>query len=119
MNVNAEEIYAYYFPVTLHQVENLLGKMLTHIEAMNLPDKSEKANKDLVRQSIWKWWEDAQENSMTSWKGCIGPIKVDESTADGYVWFTDVGKTQGTEHADVPWFRNIVRNPQKDKSVRQ
>lgn len=77
--------YAYYFPINLAQVEELLGKMLTHVEAMNLPAGVEKANKDLVRQSIWQWYSDVQENSMTSYQGVIAPIElsdVDPATPD-------------------------------------
>lgn len=81
----------YYFPLNINLAEKLLGKMLTHIEAMGLPDKVEKANKDLVRQSFWKWWSDVQENSMTSYKGCIGPIEVlrhTNGTERAYTWNT-------------------------------
>lgn len=66
----------FYFPINVHQVEDLLGKTLTHIEAMNLPSSVEKANKDLVRQTIWKWFETVQENSLTSYKGIIAPIEL-------------------------------------------
>lgn len=66
----------FYFPINVHQVEGILGKILTHIEAMNLPSGVEKANKDLVRQTIWRWFGDVQENSITSYKGCIAPIEL-------------------------------------------
>ena len=68
------EIERYYFPVNLSQIEDLLGKMLTQIEAMNLRESVETANKSLVRQRVWKWFEDVQENSLTSYRGCIAPI---------------------------------------------
>lgn len=74
--------YNYYFPINLYQVEDLLGKVLTHIEAMNLPSSVEKANKDLLRQSIWRWYDSVQENSLTSSKGCIGAIKLPPRTAE-------------------------------------
>ncbi|WP_236739467.1 hypothetical protein, partial [Mycobacteroides abscessus] len=88
----------YYFPVQAAQVRNLLGKILTHIEAMNLPPRVEKANKDLVRQSIWDWWSDAMENSTTSAGGCIGPIenireaRTSDDKPNRYVWHTTVGE---------------------------
>lgn len=72
--VTPEKIEKYYFPINLSQVEDLLGKMLTQVEAMNLRGTVEKANKDIVRQRIWKWFEEVQENSLTSYKGCIAPI---------------------------------------------
>lgn len=108
MEVNAMEIESYYFPVNLSLVKQIVGKMLTHIEAMNLSERAEKANKDLVNQTIWKWWSDVQENSMTSWKGCIGPLRVDSKipaghTGDSYVWYTDIGTILPTTQAKVPW----------------
>lgn len=73
-SVVPEKIEHYYFPVNLSQVKDLLGKMLTQVEAMNLRGTVEKANKDIVRQRIWKWFEEVQDNSLTSYKGCIAPI---------------------------------------------
>lgn len=72
--VDPMKIDRYYFPIDVSQVENLLGQMLTQVEAMNLREQVEKANKDIVRQRIWKWFEDVQENSLTSYQGCIAPI---------------------------------------------
>lgn len=66
----------FYFPINIPQVNTLLGKLLTHIEAMNLPSSAEKANKDLVRQSLWSWFGEVQENSMTSYRNCIAPIEL-------------------------------------------
>lgn len=83
-----------FFPVSHPQIQTLLGKMLTHIEAMGLPEKAEKANKDLVRQSIYGWFTDVQENSMTSYRGCIGPIVLlrdTNGTERKYVWVQKAG----------------------------
>jgi hypothetical protein len=66
----------FYFPINVNQVEDLLGKMLTHVEAMGLPHSPEKANKDLIRQSIWNWFGQVQENSITSFNGCIAPVEL-------------------------------------------
>ncbi|BCP36374.1 hypothetical protein MINTMi198_17440 [Mycobacterium intracellulare M.i.198] len=83
----------YLFPVNVGLAQKMLGKMLTHIEALGLPDKAEKANKDLIRQSFWSWWSDVQENSMTSYKGCIAPIEVRREFTNGtereYVWMAE------------------------------
>lgn len=80
----------YYFPVNVDLAQNLLGKLLTHIEAMNLPEKAEKANKDLMRQSFWRWWADVKDNSLTSYRGCVAPIEVvrdpSNSTESAYRW---------------------------------
>lgn len=67
-----------YIPVNIGQVKDLLGKVLTQIEAMNLSEKAENANKSIAKQTIWLWWENAQENSLTSWERCIGPIDMEE-----------------------------------------
>lgn len=82
----------FYFPVNISQLRELVGKMLTHVEAMGLPERAEKANKDLVRQSLYKWWEEAQEDSLTSYRGCIGPVELlrhTNGTERKYVWHAD------------------------------
>lgn len=96
IRLDHEKIENYHFPVNVTLAQTLLGKLLTHIEAMGLPERAEKANKDLIRQTFWKWWADVQENSTTSWKGCIAPILdlKDPKTSDqkpGYYWLTEVG----------------------------
>ena len=78
-----------FFPINYPQVRDLLGKMLTHIDALGLPEAQGKAVKDLVRQSFSVWFDGVQDNSMTSYRGCIGPIELLRG-ADGkdrkYVW---------------------------------
>lgn len=78
-----------YFPINYPQVRDLLGKMLTHVDALGLPETQGKAAKDLVRQSFSQWFDGVQENSMTSYRGCIAPVEVLRG-ADGkdrkYVW---------------------------------
>lgn len=84
----------YYFPVNVSLAENLLGKLLTHVEAINLPSHVQKANKDLIRQTFWAWWSRVQENSITSAGLCIGPIEVEPGLGGNdrvYRWLTDVG----------------------------
>lgn len=88
----------YFFPIQAAQVRNLIGKILTHVEAMNLPERVEKANKDLVRQAIWDWWSSAVDNSTSSAGGCIGPIehireaRTSDDKPNRYVWHTTVGE---------------------------
>lgn len=92
----------YYFPTNYSQVSNLIGRMLTHVDALGLPSGQEKATKDLVRQSIQQWWSDVEDNSMTSFKGCIGPIEVRRNangTEKQYVW---LAKWDGPEDMDHP-----------------
>lgn len=94
-SIDPEKSDQYYFPVSTRQFESLVGKMLTHIEAMNLSERSEKANKDIVRQNMWTWWERAQENSLTSAGLCIGPIYAPNSTgvvtSEPHQWLTEDG----------------------------
>lgn len=65
----------YHFPVNINLAKNLLGKILTHIEAMNLPESVKKANKDLLSQSFWSWWEMVKHSSLTSSHDCLAPIQ--------------------------------------------
>jgi hypothetical protein len=71
----------FWFPINQWQMDNLVGRVLTHIEAMNLPENVLKANKDLVKQSLWGWYGDVQENSLTSYQGCIAPIRVHDQVS--------------------------------------
>lgn len=94
--IDLMKIDCYYFPANTKQFEDLVGKMLTQVEAMNLRESVEKANKDIVRQILWNWWSGVQENSLTSSGRCIGPILAPNS--DGRVsdiphyWLTDIGQ---------------------------
>jgi len=96
--IDPSKIDRYYFPSNVRQFEDLVGKMLTQVEAMNLRESVEKANKDVVRQILWSWWSGVQENSMTSSGLCIGPVLAPNS--DGRVsetphyWLTNSGQIQ-------------------------
>lgn len=63
-----------HFPVSQSQFSGLVGKVMQHIEAMNLPPRAEAAAKSLTKSSMWAWWADAQHNSVSSHNGIIGPI---------------------------------------------
>jgi hypothetical protein len=66
----------YYFPVNHSLVRRLLGQILTQIEAMNLPQKTEEANKAIFIQMIWRWFDEVMDNSATSNpKAGLLPIK--------------------------------------------
>jgi hypothetical protein len=65
-----------WYPVNHRQLRDLLGKLLTHLDAMSLPDRAHKAAKTLIVQEIWRWWDDAADNSHTSAAGCIAPVVV-------------------------------------------
>jgi len=68
----------FYFPINVSQFEDLIGKVMMQFEAINLPESVEKANKDIIKQLLWKWFDSVQENSITSWKAIIGPIDIKE-----------------------------------------
>lgn len=63
-----------YYPINHVQLRDLLGKLLTQLDAMALPDRAHKAAKTLLVQEIWRWWDGVAVNSTTSYKGCIAPI---------------------------------------------
>jgi hypothetical protein len=75
-----------HFPVSTSQFKSLLGKVLTHIEAMGLPEVVEAANKKLIKETLWKWWETVwetvEEGSITSANGCIAPIDLRQVATD-------------------------------------
>lgn len=78
-----------FFPINSDQVNRLLGKLLTHIDALGLPPGQAKANKDLIRQSLQQWFNEAKDNSRTSHRGCIAPIQLlrhRNGTERKYVW---------------------------------
>jgi hypothetical protein len=72
-----------YFPIRHTQVRDILGKVLTQIEAMNLPASAEKANKAIFTQMLWRWFDEVMDNSATSSEGCIAPIKLANCKCDG------------------------------------
>lgn len=63
-----------YFPVNVDQFRGLIGKVLTHLDAMALPDRARRATKTLLVQTAWNWWSDAAENAATAGAGCLAPI---------------------------------------------
>ena len=79
-NVDYSELH---FPIDSSQVNDLLGQILTQIEAMNLSEKSENANKAIFKQMIWHWFDEVMDNSWTSSNGCIAPIKIVRCSCDG------------------------------------
>lgn len=64
----------YYFPVNLDQVRTLEEALFTRLEMLNLSKKAEDAAKLVFQESLWQWFADAQENSTTSYRGCIAPV---------------------------------------------
>lgn len=64
----------YYFPINLDQVRDLEESLFTRLEMLNLTKKAEDAAKIVFQEHIWQWFSDAQDNSTTSFEGCIAPI---------------------------------------------
>jgi hypothetical protein len=63
-----------HYPITHLQVRDLLGKVLTHLDAMGLPDRAHRAARTLLTAEVWRWWDGVYENATTSTQGCIAPI---------------------------------------------
>lgn len=75
----------YYFPINLDQVRNLEESLFTRLEMLNLSKKAEDAAKVVFQEQIWQWFYDVQENSTTSFEGCIAPV-ITESHRDSQFW---------------------------------
>lgn len=74
-----------YYPINHQQVRDLLGKLLTQLDAMNLPERVHLANKAMLIQTVWRWYDSVYENATTSSEGCIAPIICeDHIDSDGY-----------------------------------
>jgi hypothetical protein len=78
-----------YIPINHNLVRDLLGRVLTQLDAMGLPDRAHHAAKSLLTREVWRWWAFACDNSTTSGLGCIAPIvmvvdsvPVDDSAID-------------------------------------
>jgi hypothetical protein len=63
-----------FYPINHSQVRDLLGRVLTHLDAMGLPERSHRAAKTLLTRDVWAWWSAVHENATTSYKGCIAPV---------------------------------------------
>jgi len=74
-NANFEN---YYFPINVNQVKELEESVHTRLEMLNLSKKSEDAAKVVFNELLWGWFYEAQENSTTSYKGCIAPVICDD-----------------------------------------
>ena len=105
LDPNKNAVGDYYFPINVRQMEDLVGKVLTQVESMNLRENVEKAAKDVFRQQLWRWFDSVQENSISSWKLCIGPIETTDSgnpkqDHDTFVWHTQVGTIAGNDQKE-------------------
>lgn len=88
-DANTDEIY---FPINHPLVRDLLGKVLTIADATITGETQNKAAKDLIRQSVYRWFVTVQENSLTSYRGSIAPIELlfdSDGRSRKYVWHGD------------------------------
>lgn len=67
----------YYFPINIDQVRDLEESLFTRLEMLNMTKKAEDAAKVVFQELVWQWFYDAQENSTTSYQGCIAPVICD------------------------------------------
>lgn len=76
-----------------YQLDSLVGKMLTVVDAIGLPDPQAKAVKGLARQFIGQWYAETQHNAETSYRGCLAPIVALRDTSNHterkYVWLAE------------------------------
>ena len=70
-----------YFPINVSQVRDLEEAIHTRIEMLNLSKKAEDAAKVVMNEYLWQWFYEAQDNSVTSARGCIAPIFLGEQFA--------------------------------------
>lgn len=63
-----------YYPTSHRQLRDLIGKLLTQLDAMALPDRAHKAARTLLTQEAWRWWDTVADNATTSAGGCIAPV---------------------------------------------
>lgn len=75
------------------QLDDLVGKVLTILDALGMQPVQAKAVKDLTRNQIRRWYADAQSNAETSYRGCVAPIVALRHTTNGterkYVWMAE------------------------------
>ena len=74
MSVSTHAPENYYFPINIDQIRDLEESLHTRLEMLNLTKKAEDAAKVVFNEYIWRWFADAQDNSVTSYKGCIAPV---------------------------------------------
>lgn len=76
-----------------YQLDDLIGKVLTLLDATGMPAQQGKAVKDLIKGQIRSWYADARYNAETSYRGCIAPIvclrDVSNGTERKYVWLAE------------------------------
>lgn len=65
-----------FFPTNHALVRDLLGKLLTQLDVMNLPDRAHRAAKTLIVAEVWRWWDYVTDNCVTSYEGCLAPIMM-------------------------------------------
>lgn len=46
------------------RLSHLEGQVLTIVESLGLPESQEKAIKSLLRDSLWRWWEQSEHRLM-------------------------------------------------------
>lgn len=91
LDVMPDDLYA---PINGgYQLDGLIGKVLTLLDATGMPPAQGKAVKDLVKGQIRDWYAEALDNAETSFRGCIAPIVALRHTSNGterkYVWLAE------------------------------
>ncbi len=80
-DIAADDVW---LPANHRQLRDLLGKLLTQLDAMALSDRAHHAAKALITREVWNWWNGVYENATTSHLGDLAPIVTDgPRVADG------------------------------------
>lgn len=105
-----------YFPTNHQQVRDLIGRVLTQLDAMSLPERAHRAAKTLLTREVWSWWNGIYENSTTSGLGCLAPVVMNSHAVPG----NDVPSSNrwGWESEDAYLARTTVRVPLSDGSAK-
>lgn len=96
LNFMPDDVYA---PINGgYELDDLIGKVLTLLDATGMPAGQAKAVKDLVKGQIRRWYTEALHNAETSYRGCIAPIvclrnigtgTTNNGTERKYVWLAE------------------------------
>jgi len=71
-----------WFPIKHSQLRDLLGKVLTQLDALSLPDRAHRAARSLIVAEFWRWWNEACDSACTSYAGCLAPVVMATGSED-------------------------------------
>ncbi len=90
----------WYYNISPNQVSNLVGQVLTQLEAMGLPESQLKANKAIFNRMVYGWFEEVKDNCRTSSLEVTKPFELIR-TKDGFAVRNSNGKQISYEAWDA------------------